>query len=448
MSPRPLAHFVDQLTAKPEISLSEGVGTSVTINGTSAADAAALVGLLAPLSWSVTVVDDAGYDVDLQALYAGLEPYGVTFQKPMFEQGIGFIATKAFTAWLSGSPAAEGIVRVASSTVPFHTMGFVVCSWDEVQPSEVAQALKSPRDLARSIGVVNPLPQDIRPFLLSSTKNPPWGDLAFGAWVLAAFRAVAYSIAAEVEVDKLTFIGPPRLVIDVDESWSADDLGSAGFMALQEAARWIYELDRESEVRHRLFTHEFARVAERGHGLAKVLAESCALAFDGARITYQYGLHEQSKDAIKSLGELRKAVADETAKTAETARQLALSTAGALFYGLGLIAGKITTSISPWVLDAMGVLGALYLAAIVGTNARFLSQQRALRATWRQKLYRYLTASEYKDLVTTPMSSAEFSLSTVLWSSVLLGGLMLVCVFLNDHSGLFDHLLTPSASTK
>ena len=312
----------------------------------------------------------------------------------------------------------------------------------------MAQALKSPRDLARSIGVVSPLPQDIRPFLLSITKNPSWGDLAFGAWVLAAFRAVAYSIAAEVEVDKLTFIGPPRLTIDVDESWSADDLGSAGFMALQEAARWIYELDRESEVRHRLFTHEFARVAERGHGLAKVLAESCALALDGARITYQYGLHEQSKDAIKSLGELRKAVADETAKIAETARQLALSTAGALFYGLGLIAGKITTSISPWVLDAMGALGALYLAAIIGTNARFLSQQRALRATWRQKLYRYLTAPEYKDLVTTPVSSAEFSLSAVLWSAALLGGLMLVCVFLNDHSDLFNHLLTSPASTK
>lgn len=421
---------------------------SVTINGVGAGDAATLVGFLASLNWSVSVVDDSGYGVDLHELHAGVEPYSVTFQKPSFERGIGFIATKAFAGWLSSSPVAEGVVRVASSTVPFHTMGFVVCSWDDVQPSEIVPALKSPRDLARSIGAVSLLPQDIRPFLLSDTKNVPWGDLAFGAWVSVAFRTIARSMAAEVEAGRLTFIGPPRLVVDVDENWSPNDLGSDGFVALQEAARWVYELDRESEVRHRLFTHEFARVADRGHGLAKMLAESCALAFDGARIAYQYGLHEQSKDAIKNLGELRKAVVDETAKIAETARQLALSTAGALFYGLGLLAGKITTSISPWVLDAMGTLGALYLVSIVGTNARFLSQQRALRATWRQKLYRYLTVSEYRELVTVPISSAELSLSIVLWSAVVLGGIMLVCVLLNDHSDIFVHLLTPSTSAK
>ncbi|WP_211287864.1 hypothetical protein [Xanthomonas prunicola] len=437
LSPRPLAHFVDQLTVRPGISLSESTEASVTINGASAADAVTLAALLTSLNWDVKVVDDAEYDVPLHALHAGLEPYAITFQKPLFNDGIGFVTTKAFHDWLLINPKAEGVVRVASSTVCFCTMGFVVCSWDEVGSSKVREGVKSPRDLVRSIGTVNPLPQDIRPFLLTDSKNLPWGDLAFDAWMLAACRATSYSVAAEVEVSKVTFTGPPRLDLDLNEGRFLDDLGSVGFLALQAAALWIYELDRESEVRHRIFTHEFARIAERGRGLGKALAESCALALDGAKITYQYGLHEQSKDAIKGLGELRKSVVEDTAKTTEAARQLALSAAGALFYSLGLIAGKITTSISPLLLDAMGILGILYLGSIIGINFRFLSQQRVLRDTWRRKLYRYLTESEYNDLVGVPVRSAELSLCVALFASSFLGLVMFICVILNNHYNFF-----------
>jgi len=406
-----------------------------------------LVSLLATLAWQVVVVDESGYEVGVGELDAGLEPYSVSFQKPVFEQGVGFVATKAFADWLGGYPADQVVVRVASSTVSFRTMGFVVCSWDDVQSGEPSEALKSPRDLVRSVGAVSPLPQDVRPFLMRETKNLPWGDVAFNAWIPVAFRALAYSISAEVEVDALTFIGPPRLILEVDQDWNTDDLGSFGFIALQGAARWVYELDRESEVRHRLFTHEFARVVERGHGVAKAIAESCVLALDGAKITYQYGLHEQSKDAIKSLSELRKAVADETARIAETSRQLALSTAGALFYGLGLLAGKMTTSISPWILDAMAVLGTLYLAAIIATNSRFISQQKTLRSSWRQKLYRYLTEAEYKELVTVPVGSAELSVKVILVFAMLLGAAMLFCVIFNDHTDFFNSLLIPMVAT-
>ena len=447
LSPRPLAHYVDDLIESSRIVVSEGIGASITISDADTAVALELVNFLNALSWTVSVEDASGFSVSTDSIQDGLSPYSLSFQKPLFTDGIGFIATSAFQQWLFESPTAVGIIRVASAVTTFSTLGFIVSSWDEHPSGFVTEPLRSPRDLVRSAGSSNPVPADVRPFLLSKHESPSWGDIAFTSWLRTAYRALVYSLAADAAQTSVGFVGPPRIRFDVDSEWNPDSLTAAGFMALQNAARWIYEVDREAEIRHTLFSHEFARLALRNQNIASALAEFCELALDGARITYDFGLQEQNKDAMKSLSDLRADVSDETSRTAETLRQLALNTAAALFYGLGLLAGKATTSVSPWLLDTMGLLGAAYLGAIITTNARFLSQQKQLRNRWRQKLYRYLTDVEYAELVTTPIGSLEDAVVVVLWLAGALGVVMFASVLVNDHTDFLNAALASIHAT-
>lgn len=446
MSPRQLARFVDDLATRSGVSLSEGVGADIRIDGLSIDDSVELLSHISALNWSASVEDEAGYPVPVGSLSSGIEPYSVSFKKPPVAPGeLAFLSVKTFTKWMLDFPRAVGIVRVAGSIAPFRTLGFVVCPWDAAETNEVAPPLRSPRDIVRSIGSVSPLPADIRPFLLAGLDDIPWRDVVFNAWLYAAVPTLAYSIASEVENAFLTFVGPPRLTLSLDATWDPADLSEAGFISLQQAVLWIYELEREAQLRHHLFAHEFARVARNCQSAAKAIGASCSDAWDGAKITYQYGLNEQSKDAIKSLSELRKTVAEETSRILDTSRQLALGSAGALFYELGLLAGKLVTAVSPWVFDAMAILGFAYLAAVIVANTRFLIQQNHLRRSWRKKLYRYITDVEYRDLVTTPVQSAESTATWILVVSAVLGVVALACVIMNDHTQLLDVLLRPAS---
>lgn len=449
-SPRALAQYVDQLTTESGVALSERAGASVTLNNLSATHTKSVADLLAQLDWAARVVDDSGITMHADNLQSGFAPFTVSFAKPEFADGPAFLSTRAFYDWLTDIPpqgtAAGGItVRVAACTVPFRTKRLSVCSWDEVAAPGPCTSLKSPRELVRSFGDTALVPRDVAPFLLDAMNTDiPWGDVAFVAFVRAAYPALVVSLAGEVEPTRLTYIGPPRLTIAVGESWDPTALGSTGFVALQRVASWVYELAPATELRHRLFVHEFARLADTGKSIGAAVAGYFEAALDGARITYHYGLHDQSKDAIKSLTDLRKAVMEETSKISETARQLALNTAGALFYGLGLLAGKLTTTISPWLLDAMGILGALYLCTVIGTNWRFLTQQAAQRKVWRKKLYRYLTDTEYKELVLDPVGTSETLVRIILWSALVLGMMMVTCVIVNDHTDAFAAFFPPS----
>lgn len=445
--PRALAQFVDWLTTDAAASISESPDSQVTISGLEAPEATALLDLLAPTQWPHEIVDASDFPTSATTLSEDLAPYSVTFSKPPCTDGIAFLSTEAFGRWLSAlqlpNEGESTIVRVAASTRPFRTQRLSIGPWQEDLVPAPFVASKPVHELVRVLGDTPRVPQDVGALLLCAPEAVPPDDAVFRTWLQIAYPALVLALAGEVENHRLVFPGPPRLTLAIDGTWPMEGLGLTGFADLQAAAAWVYEAKATAETRHRLFMAEFARVVEPSSSVAAAVVQGAALALEGARISYQYGLNDQSKDALKNLSDLRKSVMDETAKIIETGRQLALNTAGALFYGLGLLAGKLLSSISPWVLDAMGVLGALYLGAIIGTNYQFLRQQRSQRLVWRKKLYRYLTNDEYADLVATPVRASERTVEVVLVAALVLGVVMTVCILVNDHSDAFVQWITP-----
>jgi hypothetical protein len=153
---------------------------------------------------------------------------------------------------------------------------------------------------------------------------------------------------------------------------------------------------------------------------------------EGARIALQLGLHKLSLDSLKAMADLRKAVTDETTKLSDATRQLATAVAGALFAGVSIIAARLTMAINgPIVAIAILILGVVicaYVAAVIISGFQFVGIQRELRSQWRERLYRYLPATEYEAMVSRPAAKAEHAFKVAAIISGVLAGLLLLAV--------------------
>lgn len=203
------------------------------------------------------------------------------------------------------------------------------------------------------------------------------------------------------------------------------------FSALQAATAWVYENPRELENRHGLLGAEVARTALRDGNLAD-LASVMPMALEGARIAFGFGVSQQSRDALKTLSDLRKAVSDETGKLADTTRTLATAMTTSALANAGLVIARLTLPkgaefIGPAAF-IIGVALALYVAVVIATGFHFISIQRDLRDNWRDRLYRFLPEAEYELMVTKPVGRAETGFRNTAIASGLLAIIMLVAI--------------------
>lgn len=435
MSPRPLARFVSELLETGQASVTEAASGPLTLHTVEIAAAEKLIALAREASWSFHLVDSADADVGDEDLTQYLPPFHVTIHKEAPQGEVIFVTTKAFADWLGGDVTA-GVVRVVEATASFQTEALTVSSCEE-SAGELGwnEPRRSPTKLVKCIGSCSSLPKDVRPYLLKDTSPTPWGDKAFSAWVQVATSKLMCSLASEVhaETSILEFNGPPRLVLSAAKEASPSRLGTEGFLSLQAATKWIYELDREAETRHRLFSIEFSRSVHSEDDVSTAFRQATSVALEGARIAHSFGLSEMSKDALKAMTDLRKAVTEETAKLSEAMRQLSLSVAGALFYGLALIAAKLASVVNPLLLDAMAAVGALYVGVIVFVNYKHLVQQRDQRARWRDRFYRFLRTDDYQAMVGEPLAKAEESLEWAMCLALGMTSVAFASVIINNH---------------
>lgn len=420
---RALGTFVDWLTEQGAGRVSESHLPAVTVDALSRHDTETLRRLLAEAGLATTVVDavgDAFADDDLES---GEAPFAVTFTKPQVEDELIFVGTRAFGLWLM-APTSVSIVRVACCEITFRTEAFQVGPPDTVATPELARARKNPRRVVRDTTDGHIVPADLCPYLLGERSQAPRGDRAFEEWLARSASRAALTLPNEVHSGlRLEFTGPPRYAVD----WVDPDATPAvvdWFEPLQEAVRWVYDLDREVELRHRLYSQEFARLAYGCDSLPEAILKCALSALEGARIAYAFHLQEISKDALKGLADLRKAVSDDTQRVFEATRQLGLSAAGALFYATGLLAARAATDIAPLLFGGLLLLGMAYVGMIIVVNERAVGHQRELRNVWRSKLYRYLTDTEFTQLVQEPTTRAEKLLIITMWIVLTLAGLV------------------------
>jgi hypothetical protein len=411
----------------------------VTVTDLAASTAADLRARCVGLAWPHALLDSAGNAwPDAENPDPDFGPFRLTIEKPAAPQGaLRLLTDNAFRRWLSrGHEALQW--QIARLGQPLVTQKRAFLPWDAVCEASPSVVTKNPRNLVREFGTERQVPDDVRPWLTAGLTPTQIADSTIQVWMVAATRALVLCLPDELDSDTgaLKFRGPPRLTLP--PLADGDALPPASFGKLQEALHWVFENERESEMRHILLANEIARSGSSPApgGSIDFLSAHLSGALESAQIAYQMALADTGRDTLKVLTELRKAITEETAKLSDQTRQLATSVAGALATGVGLVAARIAANASAEAVAAIMLVAAIYVASVIVSGIQFIVLQRQLRTQWHPRLYRFLPAGEYKRMVTQPARRAECAFVWTAW----LGGiavflLTVICAWPLTHRG-------------
>ena len=411
-----LAEAIDRLVESNQAYVAESE-SAVTVSALSAAHASELKTLCEPLGWSADLFDSAGeLWVSVDVPDSDFAPFRIVIEKPAAQANtLQLLSNHAFAQWLESGHAASrwNIARFTGSSV----VGVrVIQSWKGMQEPAVQATTKSPRALVKEFGNVRRVPEDVRYWLTSAPDTEHFAQPATQIWVRAASAALTNCLPDEIDADNgtLKFRGPPRLTLRRFDT-ATDTLDHATFNTLLEVTRWVFENEREAEMRHILLAAELARAGTPAESTPAFLCQHLAPAWESAQIAYQMALAETGRDTIKILSDLRKAVTEETVKLSDISRQLAGSVAVSVVTGIGLIAARVAAKAPAELIAIVMIVVALYIAMVISSGVQFMRLQRQLRVDWQHRLYRFLPEAEYMRMVAMPAGKAERSFVWTAW---------------------------------
>lgn len=434
MSARDLGRRIDDLVTRGAF-VREGA-QSVNISNLTASDAREVAGLCQSSNFSHSISDDAGNRWELDDLEEAFQPFRIVITKSSTDDSVLQVLTEqGFRELLTDSGITERSWWIAGLGAPIRTWERNYLPWGREATRFDDIATKNPRYLVREFSAERIVPSNVGRWILRDPEiDLGVSDRYRGAWAEAATMALISSLPNEIDAETgaLRFRGPPRLSL---ERPSVEDLAAfatgQGFDELQKAANWVFESERETETRHLLLASEIARSAAAARSATALLLEDLKTALEGARIAYEMHLSSVGADTLKSLAELRKAITEETGKVTEATRQTSAAVASALAVGLGLLAAKVTTSVSSILVAGLMSVAVAYVLMVIVTGWVFVDLQRKARRKWHERLYRFIPPVDYKELVTDPTGRSEFAFKV----ACFLGGgsvlaLAIVVVFL------------------
>lgn len=393
-----------------------------------------------------------------------VESVRVILRKLSTDNWIYFATVNGFRQWLKSFSAGQAIppqrlcVWVAADFAPFATFQHAVRPFlaEKVLP-KIEQMPEKPWKLVRDLTHAY-TPSSISPWLILESPSSP--SSVYEAWSDTAKQNLAFCLPSEIrnegDVVEALFRGGRSLPVTVKEvDWSTVDYG--GF---SDACSWVYATPRESETKFQLLNNHLAINWNQGsawpEGSGQVLGNSLA----GAKEAFAFHLQDQSKEVVKGLGDLRKGLQEEVAKTQAAARDLISSVWRDFTIAGVVLALKIPGSPIAFdgkVIQFLYIVTAVLLALSVFvsgfSNLRFDVLADSSRRGWRNKLYSFMSDQDWQKLVEYPISSGRrvfwviWGLCFILYVSVALCLISLAFpgLITNSFNILFLQYLNPMA---
>lgn len=370
------------------------------------------------LEWRCDFSDAAHETASLADISELMGPYIATLIKPKNEAYRTVLTQRGLAQTLEENY--EGILQIAFANVAFATGTTSYQPWGQSDLFSPSALTKSPLDLVRETNAIRLIPEDIRHIILrGKITDSLWEDPAFKIFAKYSAPSLLRCLSTEISKnDILTFTGPPRLNTALTDNLY-NNLAINGYRNLKLAAEWVYEDPVSAEQKHALFAAEIARSVNRSEEIGDAFRCVGKDILEGARLAFQLSQSDLSREAIKAQSDLRKSIADDTAKAAESTRSLAGAIAVAIATGITLIAARSTGSVEPWVLATVAGIVAVYLIVVAISGWAFLRVQRELRKQWRNRFYRFIPEDDYKAMVTKPAKSVEIPYHLIATAAIL-----------------------------
>lgn len=394
---------------------------NIILSGLSSGDVVDAAACLREVAWEFKVFDTGNNQFELNDLDDDFGPFRVDIEKGDLDPGVLSLVSNTGFAQMLRRDAHPPVWKVAGLTELIETIGVTFLPWhEEARDAPIPPSQRNPRTLVREFADASSVPASLNPWLLLKTDDFRAADPASKIWMNEAARKLMLTLPDEYADDTgaMRFKGPPRLDLTRPnrEAECYDDASNDGFVILQEAVGWVFGLERETEMRHILLATEIARSGGTMEDAASFLCAHLADALEAAKTAYQLQLAGISSDTLKTLAELRKSVTEDTSKIADATRQVVGSVAAAIAVGLGMLAARVSTDADPMIVVLVMTLAIIFVAINIISGFVFTRLQRDVREQWKPRLYRFLEANEYDDLVAKPARKAENGL---FWASVM-----------------------------
>lgn len=424
-----LANLLNESSRLGRALISEG-DTSVSLSELDSWSVRAIVAALNAVGCSYQLHDGAFNLCDVAEVEDGEEGFLITFKKPTPE------LAGADTLYLLTEPGLADHLRKGHPAIYWRVVGLskpirckarILGGWEDELPVIIPPATKAPRLLVKEAASVRVVPGDVQHWVLEENHQLDPAEAFHSLWAQFAYESLGWCIANEIEgaAHKLIFKGPPKLILQgLGEDPARRALVTIkDFELLHESVSWVYENAREAEIKHVLFSAEVARSGRTDGEVIGYFQENLVAAFECAKIAYQMSISEITRDTLKSLADLRKAVTEETAKATDATRQTVAAIASALAVGLGMIVARISVALNPWLVLLVMIVALGYVVLVAMSGWHFILVQRSVRKEWQLKLYRFLSADDYEMMVTVPIGKSERVFS---WSALGGGGILLL----------------------
>lgn len=356
----------------------------------------------------VTIVEADG-DAELanDAPPAAGSRFRITLRKRLQAGQLRLFFARSLGQWMERTQDADVVLLGdlgADETFSTRRNRYELWTLDAPEPAALSEPLPDPRAYCADF-TGRETPADLRPWLLRN--GPARAGEAYDLWRTAAAKHLLASLCDRVSDDegraRYHFSGPPSRAFSLSDAEIA-----AVHDRLQEAAKWVFAEARDADTRHLFLAAELARTYRSGaHG---ELGEG---SLDSAKAAYSAYVKAGSKETLKALTELRRAVVEEGQKAAQRAQDLA----GSMWKDIAVAAVPFVLKFLP---DAskpanqlLAGLFALIAAAFlvfsfltqIHINRRFFRTQKAARTVWKRALATALTPTEIEEFSETPIQN-------------------------------------------
>jgi hypothetical protein len=374
----------------------------------------------------------------------------VIFEKPITDKWAVFYTEHGFISALSGDVLSRRVVWVAADFTEFATYSTLICRWGGPREFDWPKnELESPRKLVRDRTHYK-TPAEIAPWLLA--RPPRRSSESFEGWRREAIQQLSFClpfeiIKAENGGTQVVLKGPRSTSIRVAVALAVQE--DTVFTILNEAALWVYSGQRDAESKFTFLNYHLSLdwKDEDPWPLGAVGTLPASLA--SARDAFSFHLQDESRDALRSLSDLRRALQDEVAKVQQASRDLL----SALWRDFAIAAGVIAiryvpgmSSIPPeWLkVITLGSAALLLVSLVVSlwSNARYHRLARKSREDWRMRLYAFIDEAEWKRLVIEPIRSGLYTYRLVtLAISLLYIAIIIYLLYIGGSLNLLHKLV-------
>lgn len=381
---------------------------------------------------SIDCVDSSSDYISFEEVQSG-ERHRITLRFSFCGSDPCFFTKEGWLVFLRDDEAVREAarVRLAFLDEEFETRGFAVTPWTDESCSKSSgmhdeERGVTPRKYVSSHSSSLMAPMEISSWVLVKAGNQD--NDAFLLWKEVAVEKLGLSLPNELyEHEGSPFVclsgHPPRRV-----GLGEFKFGEAVFEKLQEAASWVYLEGEDVEVRHTFLATELAREWSGGAPFFDSLSSRLESGLDSARLVYKAHLRTTSKETLKTLGDLRKSLADEMQKLLQQSKDLSTAVWRDMAIAIGVIALRIAlynarvdelSSAFALVYVVVAAYVAFSYCMIIKVNKEYLDVFEENRGVWRSKLYGFLDDDDYYTLAEKPWKKAVAAYrSTVRWTSV------------------------------